>query len=786
MASVGHRDGVMEMWIRALVLGLIVLGLFMGNQVVQTQAATLDGDVASALHRAPQGVKINGYFETGTSANNSAKVVDPGRGDGTEAVQLTDGGHNELGTIWTKDAAKMDLSLDQTASMWLYTGNKGTQSGDGMAFVLQNGGLDASAVDTSDSSHPVPAVGETLGVWGYDANNKFSRSKDASGLAKTGIQHSWALEFDTFSNSAIPRSDEDTVAKNNQIWHDYFFDNAHAANQFDIGVPGMHIASAYPGDSGSYKVFVQDFSWETWSGLWFVHHTAHYPYTKLQHQGILSLKKNSYKLLGTGQWQHLTLSWDAAASSMKYTFDDKDPDSGASRKGQSATVTIDKSKLGLTTTGSQKVRWGFTGTTGDDTGNAESNLVIFEQVPSLVSANVTAGLKDLTKNKAVAPTDDVVNAGDRLQLDYHLSYTNGREPWEKIQADLNLPKNVMFNSAKITYANGQSQDITDLTNANRTGKLSQQLSQSLSVDNLTATISLSGVAVGSGQDKVAIPATTSSFTGTNAIAQANLNGFQVAKNDETVMTMTLTGEKNIESGGTRGQVSLKEPQDVVVTGNIVYSGTNVVEDKTLTLHPELNGTAIQTQVVNNNGQFTYRLPANLILSGRDNTLKLYATDRYGHSTNDVVYQISLAAGFRELAVSPKASFNSDNPIAMKGTAMTIQPDSNWHVTVNDTKGKGDHWVLAASATPFVSKAKQYPEDRQLLSAYLAYQMADGAVQNLQQGTTDVYAHEATSDRDVVNIATSWGKQQGLLLKVGSDAIQGAYYSKITWTLKDVP
>lgn len=56
-----QSDIVMEMWIRALVLGLLVLGLFMGNQVVRTQAATLDGDVASALHRAPQGVKIKGY-----------------------------------------------------------------------------------------------------------------------------------------------------------------------------------------------------------------------------------------------------------------------------------------------------------------------------------------------------------------------------------------------------------------------------------------------------------------------------------------------------------------------------------------------------------------------------------------------------------------------------------------------------------------------------------------------------------------------------------------------------
>ncbi|MFC6290407.1 hypothetical protein [Levilactobacillus angrenensis] len=118
-------------------------------------------------------------------------------------------------------------------------------------------------------------------------------------------------------------------------------------------------------------------------------------------------------------------------------------------------------------------------------------------------------------------------------------------------------------------------------------------------------------------------------------------------------------------------------------------------------------------------------------------------------------------------------------------AMTLRPDANWYVTVNDTKGKVDHWTLAVSATPFISKVKQYPADKQRLSAYLAYQI-NGNLLNLQQASADIYHHEAASDWDVVNVADSWGKDQGLLLKVQSDALQGAYYSRITWTLKDVP
>ncbi|MFC6290406.1 L-type lectin family protein [Levilactobacillus angrenensis] len=509
-----------------IIVGLLILGLIMGPQAVQAATTDKTEDIAGALKTAPQGGKVDGYFKTGQILNNSAKVVNTGREDGTQAVQLTDGGYNELGTIWTTDAAKMDLSQDQTASMWLYTGNKGVYSGDGMAFVLQNGGIDASAVDTSDTKQPVPAVGETLGVWGYDANSKFSLGRDAQGLVKTGIQKSWALEFDTFSNEGVPPLYGDSPADINMKWKDYFSNSAHLANQFDVDVPKMHIASAYPGDAGAYDVSGKDFSWG-----WPFRHNSHYSYAKLRHQGIIFREHGSYQLLGTGHWQHLTLSWDALSESMKYTFDDKDPDNGTPRKGYSATVRIDKTKLGLAKNGSQKVRWGFTGTTGNATGNTETNLVIFEQVPSLVNVDATASLKDMTSNQAITQASDVVNAGDRLHLDYHLRYVSGREPWKDIQAKLELPKNIQFNSAKITYANGNSQNITDLISANKTGELNQQL-DSLSTTNLNATISLSGIAV-SGGERV-IPATNSSFTGTNAIAQADLTGVQVDENDQTV------------------------------------------------------------------------------------------------------------------------------------------------------------------------------------------------------------------------------------------------------------
>jgi hypothetical protein len=70
-----------------------------------------------------------------------------------------------------------------------------------MAFVLQNdpNGTTASAKVSSSS-----IIGETLGVWGVDTNNKL---QDGDEFAKTAIQNSWALEFDTYTNTSTGYSD---------------------------------------------------------------------------------------------------------------------------------------------------------------------------------------------------------------------------------------------------------------------------------------------------------------------------------------------------------------------------------------------------------------------------------------------------------------------------------------------------------------------------------------------------------------------------------------------------
>ena len=89
-------------------------------------------------------------------------------------------------------------------------------------------------------------------------------------------------------------------------------------------------------------------------------------------------------------------------------------------------MTVDTTKIDPNDTG--QVRWGFTGATGD---SYENNLVIFEEVPGLVDVDANATLTDITQNKVV-DNDGTVKGGDKVRLDYQLSYEGGKQEWKEM------------------------------------------------------------------------------------------------------------------------------------------------------------------------------------------------------------------------------------------------------------------------------------------------------------------------------------------------------------------
>ncbi|WP_261809988.1 lectin-like domain-containing protein [Levilactobacillus humaensis] len=750
------------MKIKSILLGMLAV---VAGIVACSQALTVKAEDWSAVSStAPKGIQIDNYFSKGTISPNSAAVVNTDQGD-NQAVRLTEY-HKSIGTIWSSDDAKMSLAKPETASMWMYFGNT-SSGGDGMAFVMQNDdrGLGASATLPGTQT---PAVGQTLGVWGVDDSID---ETDPATVAKNAIQNSWALEFDTYANR-LPQLSLGTD------WDNYFNDSANLSTQFDEGQPDdQHIAANYPGQSSSYNLVKKTYSWLIFS------QKSHY-YATLNHPTSSYIGEGKSGLNGSS-WRHLTMKWTPAPSGssvgqMTYSFDDKDAATGKPKTGTTRTVDVETKNLGL---GADKmIRWGFTSTTGT---SYETNAVVFEQVPGLVDADASATLTDESQpDKQINDSSDTVNSGDRMSLNYNVKYTSGRESWKDIVAKLNLPSNIIYKSAKITYANGDTDTIDGLDTSNQNGQTLSKSLENLNTEqdgstapNGSANITLKGVAI-SGTSDATVAATNSTFNGSNAMATADVSGFTVKKAVGS-MIMALTGD-NIDAGGTTGSQTINAKKDITITGHIKYLTGTATANSQIRLHPQMNGVDLPTQMLSDSdpaGDFTYTIPVSSITNifKGDNQFVMYATDNNGVVSNDVGYTVTLKDGTLALVANPSATFNVDHPKDLTGSAMTYAADSSWGVQVSDTRGTGSKWKLTATADPIISRL------RGSLDGDLIY-----GQQSLTQGSATIDTHTTDSNNDQVNVTGDWNSDNGILLKANAGAVQGSYVTTVHWSLNDAP
>ena len=717
---------------------MILLGMIIALVGISLSWGTIgyaESELSSALDRAPRGIRIDEYFKFGNFAKNSANLIATGFGD-KQAVQLTSD-KNQLGTIWTSDAAEMNLNKDETASMWMYFGNRGQFSGDGMAFVMQNDGrgIEATSVDTNGN----PSHGETLGVWGDDTKNMYT---DNVALAKSAIQNSWALEFDTYVNNFSSDSQQDMVT---DVFNKppNFFD-------FDFYKTAPHLASAYPGKPSTYDI--KNIG------------TTGRHYTRMKHEGVLISEYNTFWTLADGAWHHVTLSWNHTDKTMTYTFNDKSPiptpGSSTDKELKSYTTQpLDLKEIDPKNTG--KIRWGFTGSTGT---NYETNLVIFEKVPGIVNAESTAQLTNTTTGSKVT-SNDTVSAGDRLQLDYDLRYLGGQKSWNNIVANLKLPKNITFTSGTVTYQSGKQETI-DLTQLDGQD-LKTTLGQNLSEDNATATLSLQGKATSTSSNgtSVAVAATTSNFIGDNAVTAAPLNGFKV-KGTISYMSIALTGNS------VNGETSVSAGKSVSLTGKVTYDRGYPDSNANIKLHGNLNGRTLPMTALSNSdaqGVFTYTVPSTALLDG-PNQLTLYASDARGNtSRNDVQYVITL--GSLKLTVASRVAFTG----TLTGAQQELTSPDSWDVNVTNSLGSGINWTLQAAASKFTTGVDG---TGMALPANLIYQDGEKTA-NLSQGTEELVRDDAGG---VTNVSQNWHGQRGLFLRVGSGAMVGNYRGTVTWSL----
>ncbi|CAJ1230377.1 lectin-like domain-containing protein [Lactiplantibacillus xiangfangensis] len=705
---------------KLLMMSLLALaGLWAGT----TQNVTVSANLATApsgINQLDKVITLPSAFSSGVA--NNATIVDTTNSGApnTQAVNVISS-KKQVGGFWSNDASRLDLNQDATIKMWLYLGTA-KSTGDGMAFVLQN---DPSGTSAAAQIKPGSIIGETLGTWGLDTNNK---QQDPQAIADTAIQNSWALEFDTYANTATSYSD------------------AGNGGAFDKGNKNQHLATGYPGLASQYKSESVG-SWDLTGIIWSTRY-----YFSQNHNNLMT-----WKNLSNGAWHHLVLKWSATAKTMTYTFDDVNPDGTDNAASYTNSEVIDTSQF---KSADGLVRWGIMGATG---GNSTSNMVVIESMPNLVAAKADVKVTDVTKDKTVT-ADSKVKANHKLQYDYQLTYTGGHLDWDNIDAQLKLPKYVTFSGATIKYADGTEQAL-DAPEAGAED-IEYRLEKAISNTNPTATITLTGKA-----DDVAINSGTTTTTSTFKNKQFE------TKADAPDYTITV--DQKLSATFMKPSYTVAKGEEAKVTGLVIAEDSEQLANSKVTVHPSLNGKPLDDFQMNDDdesGYFVVKIKPEQLNVG-ENTLTAWFSDMDDNESEEIKTTIIVQGG--QLGFKTVAGASTFKPVTLDGKSQTTGREGDWEVVVSDQRGKGSSWQLQASVGDFTTT------DGKKLPGELLFKR-DGKTTVLNGTGALIDDRETTSDTDEYDVTKNWTADSGMFYKTNAAATPGSYSGKITWTLNNAP
>lgn len=744
-----------------------------------------DATYDKAISTAPQGISMtNGRFAMPVTAANgtayspgvSSKVLAP-NSSGTSIVQIVNG-PGQAGGIWgdpSDEAGKKNyISTDkkQVISMWLamtsYNGD--TNKADGLAFVLQNDDRGTNAISSYNNKIN---VGETLGVWGADI---LPSNAAPSALSSQAIQHSWALEFDPYPNTA--------TYPGNKTSYDTLM-NKDPSTSFDAGSNGdgvSHIASGFPGESSTYNPVAVTYD----AGIppLFPNKKTPYYYT-LNHTYPADNPTNKTDLdllapdlLNSNNWIHLTITIDFPGRLIKYSYNDKNLNGTANTGNNNIRGSVKLTDADVNGTGrfgsikNNKLLYGFTGSTGTA---AENGLVIFEQIPSFLESSNSFNFVDTSRNnKTLGSSTDYAYSGDNLKLNYNLHYNDGNDPWTSIKSKITLPKNITYtpdsdgNVGQLTIGSKTIKiPFTDITTTNGVSTLNYDFgNDTLSNTNPSATFTINGTANNVTSDTV-VPKAYVKYTGTNSISDGESPSFTI-KNPAIKLTST-----------TDNPLKLKKNQDANIVGNVNYADTSkTVTNANMTVHTVLNGGQEQTFAMSASdpvGQLKATISKDNLLP--DNTLQVYVSDNNGNVSNQLTFKIAVAGGTVLISQYPQTGyFKSVNGTTSKGQLLGRSGD--WGLAVSDTRGSGNTWRLTANASKLLRDGTNSEFNGDVI-----FKSGD-TINSLENNDVQIASGTTLNDNSVTSINSQWSSNNGVMLESSGDNTSGTYNGTIAWTLDD--
>ena len=796
-------------YIFAIVSAFLLLNFINPILSLNVNAAnTTNTYLNTALSTAPQGIDLsNGRFKMPTEYTDgqpyspavSSNVISATNDlpNSNRIVQIVNG-ESQAGGIWGDPARNnyIDTTKKQTLSMWIYISklqSGDTATADGLAFVLHN---DPRGINAISSVGNKINVGETLGVWGIGspviATGASGELANTSAVAGTAIQNSWALEFDAHSNSDTYKSlaadslvgEENTTTNNSaKKAYDAFLsttDNPLAS--YDKDIPYTHIASGFPASPSTYTANpVTYYSGTKFSLLGKKYsdpHTAYY--YSMNHTNTSNPEYNEAftgdLFLKNSQWRHLTITIDIPDKKISYKYNDLNTDGTANTatlghdiiKGTTNLSNEDIANLGIKSSGEMKDKlyYGFTGATGT---NGMNGLVIFEQIPGFAETEVTPDFQDISSNKSLASTADTAYSGEELQLNYHLSYEDGNEPWSGVTSHIVLPKNVDFtadadgNVGTVTVG-GISEKIP--FTAIKDNILEYKLPSSMNTgDTSKATFSINGTA-GQVTQKTTVASTHSKFAGDNGIANVDSPSFTI---ENPALKLTST---------TDNPLTVNEGQNAKISGNVAYTATDkTMTNSNMTVHVSVNNNAETTFKMNNSdpiGQLTANISKDDLTSDT-NFVRIYVTDADNNKSNTIRFTIKTKDGSLSLNEYPEDAYFKTVNTTKKD--QVISRSGKWDLSILDSRGSGNNWKLVANSTTLKN-------DNSNFNGSLIYKTGNNSY-SLTNNDIQIATGETISDDPVItDIDSTWTNDSGILLESDGANSAGTYKGTINWTLYD--
>lgn len=713
---------------------VVIVGLFKQYDNVSAEgAAAAMAEQTTGLDSAPDNLGLDSnLFVTanfsklnGSSTRNLA-TLSRSNGVSNGAIRMTYN-TNQAGAIWSNVSGGnyIDIKKKQTLSMWLYFGPKNhTESGDfgdGMAFVLQNSADGENAFAHKGSKL---GLGETLGVWGMDDD---SSVKDTQTVASSAIQRSWALEFDDHINDG---------------------GDSGGADSFDKGITQSHIAYGYPADRSTYNYVPSVF-------------LAGGNYFTQNHTNVIPVT------LHDGNWHHLTIVWNPTKFNATFSFNDKNRDgTNGTNPIEFTTAAIDPSEFGVVP--DDHLRWGFTATTGD---SFQANLIAFESIPSSVEGDASASIKDVTQGGIDVPNDGSVNSNDELNINYVLNYNSGRDPWENITSDINLPANVTYEPdangdiGTITYKSGYTAKIPAgaLTG---TTLPKYAFPKSLLATGDTATVSINGVAK-SVNSNTNVASVHTKFDSDTLIKDVNTPSFTIKKAKPINLTLD------------QSDISVNPNTDANITGTVSYNDGSAITNSQMSVYSTLNGEKFSDFVMSDSdaaGHLKLTIPSDK-LKQDNNTLEIYVADPNGNRTTTSKVIIT-KKGSLSLTVDKAYEFGDINN---SSASRLISRKGNWDILVNDGRevSPTNTWELSADTTGLTNNTGKFNGD-------MVFRNSNGTESTLTGDNLVDIANgvKTQTGQQTTNIASDWDSSDGIFLRSNGLTTAGAYDGTINWTLSD--